>query len=417
MAEERMGFQVWGDDPESDRYGTRSKAFLPTDWTDDLVNKDYIKNKHMNSISEALLRLNSRSDSFRFINYSELVDEVTQEETKYFKAFSLFDSSAASFSLKVVTIIKKWSDTSYSKQEIVFDSFGRIIDLGSGKFKFGYRFKSGQLDFCLPISQSDEFTWFWSVRSLSDAKVVHCVPGDSLFLNVAGPNSYTIQNTGPGLVGPFFVDHDSGESFIRNPVSEKLRGNKYDPIKEESYLEQKRTRFTEDVRFNNGVKNIHVSLDGDSELRCTFNPLSQPIPTGTSSMSIVLEDIAESGLGKPTLFYGSVTPGTGGFPGNKSFNLDVSSPYQVGEIISVKNYGYRQVFGSGVLDRMDFPVVVLDSLGRRLTTILPHCSKRFILEGTIHLDEETYFNANGGEDGTTDTVTVPAGSYPIWSPL
>lgn len=417
MAEERMGFQVWGDDPESDRYGTRSKAFLPTDWTDDLVNKDYIKNKHMNSISEALLRLNSRSDSFRFINYSELVDEVTQEETKYFKAFSLFDSSAASFSLKVVTIIKKWSDTSYSKQEIVFDSFGRIIDLGSGKFKFGYRFKSGQLDFCLPISQSDEFTWFWSVRSLSDAKVVHCVPGDSLFLNVAGPNSYTIQNTGPGLVGPFFVDHDSGESFIRNPVSEKLRGNKYDPIKEESYLEQKRTRFTEDVRFNNGVKNIHVSLDGDSELRCTFNPLSQPIPTGTSSMSIVLEDIAESGLGKPTLFYGSVTPGTSGFPGNKSFNLDVSSPYQVGEIISVKNYGYRQVFGSGVLDRMDFPVVVLDSLGRRLTTILPHCSKRFILEGTIHLDEETYFNANGGEDGTTDTVTVPAGAYPIWSPL
>lgn len=417
MAEERMGFQVWGDDPESDRYGTRSKAFLPTDWTDDLVNKDYIKNKHMNSISEALLRLNSRSDSFRFINYSELVDEVTQEETKYFKAFSLFDSSAASFSLKVVTIIKKWSDTSYSKQEIVFDSFGRIIDLGSGKFTFGYRFKSGQLDFCLPISQSDEFTWFWAVRSLSDAKVVHCVPGDSLFLNVAGPNSYTIKNTGPGLVGPFFVDHDSGESFIRNPVSEKLRGNKYDPIKKESYLEQKRTRFTEDVRFNNGVKNIHVSLDGDSELRCTFNPLSQPIPTGTSSMSIVLEDIAESGLGKPTLFYGSVTPGTSGFPGNKSFNLDVSSPYQVGEIISVKNYGYRQVFGSGVLDRMDFPVVVLDSLGRRLTTILPHCSKRFILEGTIHLDEETVFNANGGEDGTTDTVTVPAGAYPIWSPL
>ena len=66
---------------------------------------------------------------------------------------------------------------------------------------------------------------------------------------------------------------------------------------------------------------------------------------------------------------------------------------------------------------MDFPVVVLDSLGRRLTTILPHCSKRFILEGAIHLDEETSFKANGGEDGTTETVTVPAGNYPIWSPL
>ena len=100
MAEERMGLQVWGDDPESDRYGTRSKAFLPTDWTDNLVHKDYIKNKHMNSISEALLRLNSRCDSFRFINYSELVDEVTSEETKYFKAFSLNDSIALPFSLK-----------------------------------------------------------------------------------------------------------------------------------------------------------------------------------------------------------------------------------------------------------------------------------------------------------------------------
>ena len=85
------------------------------------------------------------------------------------------------------------ASSSFSKQEIVFDYLGRIIDLGSGKFNFGYRFKSGQLDFCLPISQSDEFTWFWSVRSLSEAKVVHCVPGDSLFLNVAGPNSYTIK--------------------------------------------------------------------------------------------------------------------------------------------------------------------------------------------------------------------------------
>ncbi len=417
MAEERMGLQVWGDDPESDRYGTRSKAFLPTDWTDNLVHKDYIKNKHMNSISEALLRLNSRCDSFRFINYSELVDEVTSEETKYFKAFSLNDSIALPFSLKVVTIIKSWSASNFIKQEIVFDYLGRIIDLGSGKFTFGYHFKAGLLNFCLPISQSDDFTWYWSVRSLSDAKVVHCVPGDSLFVNVAGPNSYTIQNIGPGLVGPFFVDHDSSESFIRYPVSEKLRGNKYDPIKEESYLEQKRTRFTEDVRFNNGVKNIHVSLDGDGEFRCTFNPLNQPIPTGTSSMNIVLQEIADSGLGKPTEFFGSVTPGTSGFPGNSSFNLDVSSPYLVGEIISVKNYGYRREYDSGVLYRMDFPVVVLDSLGRRLTTILPHCSKRFILEGAIHLDEETSFKANGGEDGTTETVTVPAGNYPIWSPL
>lgn len=417
MAEERMGFQVWGDDPESDRYGTRSKAFLPTDWTDDLVNKDYIKNKHMNSISEALLRLNSRCDSFRFINYSELVDEVTSEETKYFKAFSLYDSVALPFSLKVVTIIKMWNATSFfSKQEIVFDRLGRIFDLGSGRFNFGYRFKSGQLDFCLPISQSDEFTWFWSVRSLSDAKVVHCVPGDSLFLNVAGPDSYTIQNTGAGLVGPFFVDHDSGESFIRNPVSEKLRGNKYDPIKEESYLEQKRTRFTEDVRFNNGVKNIHVSLDGDSEFRCTFNPLNQPTPTGNSSMSQILEDIAESGLGKPTEFWGSVTPGTSGFPGNSSFILDVSSPYQIGEIISVKNFGSRRN-GYGDVERVDHPVVVLDSVGRRLTTILPRCSKRFILEGIIYLSEQTDFYANGGEDGSTQTVTVPAGAYPIWSPL
>lgn len=206
MAEERMGLKVWGDDPESDRYGTRSKAFLPTDWTDDLVNKDYIKNKHMNSISEALLRLNSRCDSLRFINYSELVDEVTSEETKYFKAFSLYDSAALPFSLKVVTIIKMWNaSSSFSKQEIVFDRLGRIIDLGSGKFNFGYRFKSGQLDFCLPISQSDEFTWFWSVRSLSDAKVVHCVPGDSLFLNVAGPNSYTIQPNGD--IGCSFNDY------------------------------------------------------------------------------------------------------------------------------------------------------------------------------------------------------------------
>jgi hypothetical protein len=416
MAEERIGFQVWGDDPESDRYGTRSKAFLPTDWTDDLVHKDYIKNKHMNSISEALLRLNSRCDSFRFINYSELVDEVTSEETKYFKAFSLNDSLSFPFSLKVVTIIKFWNETlSFSKQEIVFDNFGRIIDLGSGKFNFGYRVKAGQFDFCLPISQSDDFTWFWSVRSLSDAKVVHCVPGDSLFVNVAGPNYYEIQNTGPGLVGPFFVDHDSSESFIRYPVIQELRGNKFDSIKYESYLEQKRTRFTEDVRFNDGVKNIHVSLDGDSEFRCTFNPLNQPIPTGTSSMSQVLLDIADSGLGKPTLFYGSITPGTSGFPGNSSFNLDVSSPYKVGEIISVKNYGYRE--NNGDLIRQDNLVVVLDSLGRRLTTILPHCSKRFILEGAIHLDEETSFKANGGEDGTTETVTVPAGDYPIWSPL
>src|SRR5690606_5973780 len=100
-----------------------------------------------------LLRLNSRCDSFRFINYSELVDEVTSEETKYFKAFSLYDSIALPFSLKVVTIIKMWNESSFfSKQEIVFDHLGRIIDLGSGKFTFGYRFKSGQLDFCLPIS-------------------------------------------------------------------------------------------------------------------------------------------------------------------------------------------------------------------------------------------------------------------------
>ena len=206
MAEERMGLQVWGDDPESDRYGTRSKAFLPTDWTDDLVNKDYIKNKHMNSISEALLRLNSRCDSFRFINFSELVNETVGEGIRYFKAFSLYDSVALPFSLKVVTIIKMWNETSFfSKQEIVFDHLGRIIDLGSGKFNFGYRFKSGQLDFCLPISQSDEFTWFWSVRSLSDAKVVHCVPGDSLFLNVAGPNSYTIQPNGE--IGCSFNDY------------------------------------------------------------------------------------------------------------------------------------------------------------------------------------------------------------------
>ena len=132
-------------------------------------------------------------------------------------------------------------------------------------------------------------------------------------------------------------------------------------------------------------------------------------------MSQVLEDIADSGLGKPTKFWGTVTPGTGGFPGNSSFNLDVSSPYQVGEIISVKNFGSR--YENGDLIRMDFPVVVLDSLGRRLTTILPRCSKRFILEEIIYLSEQTDFNANGGEDGLTDTVTVPAGAYPIWSPL
>ena len=403
MAEERMGFQVWGDDPESDRYGTRSKAFLPTDWTDDLVNKDYIKNKHLNSISEALLRLNSRCDSFRFINYSELVNETVGEGIRYFKAFGVSTSTIIRNSRIHITVLKSLQDETYEEQTIVFNGYGQIVDLGSGRFSFGYRFKSGQLDFCLPISSEDTFIWNWSVRSTYEANIIHCVPGNSVFLNIDGPNQYTIQQNG-----------DTGCSF-NDYTNKKVLFNKigfaYDSTTIGEYtLSVKKRIAGSNIYYDlyiekEGTNNI-IKILGDSFRLDAKDIFSSGLIAGinlsatnktTTKNIIYKQEINDSFQTE----YGSVSSGN-----QVQYEIEMGEGTAINcPVINLSNYEH-QGFPSGVTEftmnksEMDAGTKVLVTNNGGLYDILIHsggedvvlganCCVEFITNGTIWLPLKT----------------------------
>lgn len=218
MSEERDFASQWGDDPENDRYTGRSAAFIPTDWSDNLTHKDYVKNKHLNAISKALWSLRARNGSVHYISYAELVAPAVSPPL-FFRAarVTLNQTQVCRDSVIKFHIARSNQDYSnFSSQTITWNRGKNLLDSGNGKFTFIFVQANGpSFDLWLPMTAGETFIWSWWTECTAESSVINCLPGDSLETNVGSALGTPVT---AGTTGTHYYD-DDGNLILKGYVN------------------------------------------------------------------------------------------------------------------------------------------------------------------------------------------------------
>jgi hypothetical protein len=226
MSKERDSMSEWGDDPENDRYTGRSVSYLPTDWSADLVNKDYVKPKHLNAISKALWSLYGLRHPMHYIASSELTGSVVAPV--FFRAVKIAIPLAFVSYQKIkihVTMEDNSGETAtYGRQDIEWNDASRSIDSGNGTFAFIFRQadSAGGRVIELYLPYRSEETWSWWTECSANVTVTDALPGDALVSDYQGAISSATGWNGSsfaaGTTGKFYWD-ESGNLVIKGAVT------------------------------------------------------------------------------------------------------------------------------------------------------------------------------------------------------